>query len=602
MNLDLKACPNFKSTGVRQTPGFWFFRAVKSLLPAAVLSVLSMQVSVALGAEESGEPFYYRQAEAGEPKILDCEVAVYGGTPAGVTAAVQAARMGRKVILLSFNGHVGGMTSGGLTATDIGKETTIGGMAKEFYDLVGTITDFSANKAESVFLGMLEEAGVTVLLRRCLESAVVEDGRLVSVTMETGETIKAKVFIDATYEGDLLAAANVSYQVGREPRSAYGETLAGQWQDVSWKGVYQFCGLPISPYVEAGNPESGLLPEISSEAPGEPGDGDNNVQAYNFRMHLSKKKGKIPFPKPAGYDPDRFALLARFLNSDPGITWTLNYTTKPMTDGPVQMREGDSNNAGSFSSNLIGGSHRWPDGTYEPGTFKKLQEPRRGVAMPWRELYELRETIFQEHVQYQQGLLYFLANDTQVPSKLQERVNQFGLDAEEFKDTGHWPHQLYVREGRRMVSDYVMTQADCESKRVAEDSVGLASYPMDSHFCQRVVVEENGITTVRNEGGFGQACPKPYPVSYRSLVPKESECSNLLVPVSLSSSHVAFGSIRMEPVFMILGQSAGTAASMAIEDGVTVQKVDYAKLQKRLIADGQTLQFSDQNPKGDRLR
>jgi len=565
---------------------------MKSLLPAAMLCLLSMQVSVAWGAEESGKPFYYRQAEAGEPKILECEVAVYGGTPAGVTAAVQAARMGRKATLLSFNGHVGGMTSGGLTATDIGKASTIGGMAREFYDQVGAITGFSAHEAEAIFLGKLEKAGVTVLLNRCLESAIVEDGRLVSVTMETGETIKAKVFIDSTYEGDLLAAANVSYQVGREPRSAYGESLAGQWQDVSWKGIYQFCDLPISPFVEVGNPASGLLPEISSEAPGDPGDGDNNVQAYNFRMHLSKKEGKITFPKPEKYDAGRFALLARFLNFDADIKWTLNYTTKPMTDGPVQMREGDSNNAGSFSSNLIGGSHRWPDGTYEPGTFKKLQEPRRGVAMPWRELYELRETIFQEHVNYQQGLLYFLANDTQVPAKLQKRVNKFGLDAEEFKDTGHWPHQLYVREGRRMVSDYVMTQADCESERVAEDSVGLASYPMDSHFCQRVVVVENGITTVRNEGGFGHPCPKPYPVSYRSLVPKESECNNLLVPVMVSSSHVAFGSIRMEPVFMILGQSAGTAASMAIEDGVTVQKVDYAKLKKRLLADGQVLKYS----------
>jgi hypothetical protein len=433
-------------------------------------------------------------------------------------------------------------------------------------------------------------AHVTVLRNRCLNASVIKDGQLISISMETGETIKAAVFIDATYEGDLLAAANVSYHVGREPSSTYGESLGGQWQSISWKGIYQFCGLPISPYVKPGDPESGLLPEISAEPSGKPGEGDYNVQAYNFRMHLSKKEGKIAFPKPKGYDPDRFALLARFLNTNPDVRWTLNYTTRPMTDGPLQMREGDSNNAGSFSSDYIGGSHNWPDGTSKPGTFAKLPAARRGVTMPWRALYQLREKVFQDHVNYQQGLLYFLANDPQVPKKLQERVNKFGLHPDEFKETANWPHQLYVREGRRMLSDYVMTQSDCESKCVAKDSVGLASYPMDSHFCQRVVVLENGKATVRNEGGFGHKFPKPYPVSYRSLVPKQSECTNLLVPVCLSSSHVAFGSIRMEPVFMILGQSAGIAACIAIDDKVPVQEVNYEKLKKRLIADKQRLE------------
>ena len=306
-------------------------------------------------------------------------------------------------------------------------------------------------------------------------------------------------------------------------------------------------------------------------------------------MILSDKKGRIAFPKPKGYDPARYGLLARFLNFDPNVTWVLNYTTRPMQDGPVQMRNGDSNNAGSFSSDLVDGSHRWPDGTFEPVSFSKLPPPRRGLTRPFRELYQLREKIFQDHVTYQQGLLYFLANDPQVPKELQERVRRFGLDPNEFKETGHWPHQLYVREGRRMVSDYVLTQEDCESKRVAEDSVGFASYPMDSHFCRRVVVVENGKTTVRNEGGFGHEFPKPYPVSYRAIVPKEEECANLLVPVCLSSSHVAYGSIRMEPVFMILGHSAGAAAGIAITDKVSVQEVDFAKLKERLLADGQKL-------------
>ncbi|MFT5303690.1 MAG: hypothetical protein ACI814_004510, partial [Mariniblastus sp.] len=273
----------------------------------------------------------------------------------------------------------------------------------------------------------------------------------------------------------------------------------------------------------------------------------------------------------------------------PRLRWTLNYTTKPMTDGPVQMRNGDSNNAGSFSSDYVGGNYRWPDGTYQPGSFAQLPAPRRGTPIPFHDLYELRERIFQDHVTYQQGLMYFLANDPQVPKALQERVNSFGLDPHEFKPTGYWPHQLYVREGRRMVSDYVTTQANCESTRVAEDSVGLAAYPMDSHFCQRVVVEEKGRRTVRNEGGFGHGCPKPYPVSYRSIVPKKGECENLLVPVCLSASHVAFGSIRMEPVFMILGQSAGMAACIAIDDNVPVQEVDYGKLKEQLIAAEQRL-------------
>jgi hypothetical protein len=538
---------------------------------------------------DAGEPYYYRHAQPANPKVIECDVAVYGVTPAGVTAAIQAARMGRKAMLLSFNRHAGGMTSGGLTATDIGRKDSIGGLAQEFYTRIGRIRSFRPSEAESLFLKMLDEAGVPVLFGRCLESVDIKGDRVISATMETGETFKAAMFIDATYEGDLLAAANISYHVGREPDNAYGESLAGQWQQVSWKNTYQFCRLPLSPYVQPGDPEVGLLPEISSEPVGNRGEGDFKVQAYNFRMQLTDMPQKIPFPRPRGYDPGRYALLARFLNVDPHIRWTLNYTSRPMTDGPVQMRNGDSNNAGSFSSDYVGGNYRWPDGTYEPGSFSELPPPRRGASMPFRELYELRERIFQDHINYQQGLMYFLANDPRVPKILRDRVNRFGLDPREFQDTGFWPHQLYVREGRRMVSSYVMTQANCESKTTVYDSVGLASYPMDSHFCQRLVVEEDGKQTVRNEGGFGHRCRDPYPVSYRSLVPMREECTNLLVPVCLSASHVAYGSIRMEPVFMILGQSAGTAASIAIDDNMSVQDVEYGKLKKQLLAAGQQL-------------
>jgi hypothetical protein len=533
---------------------------------------------------------YQPVVEKLEPKTLNYDVAVYGGTPAGVTAAVQAARLGKSAVLISFNGFVGGMTSGGLTASDLGDKESIGGMAREFYQRVGKMTKFSPSQAESLYRTKLDEAGVTLLLNRPLVSATVDSSRIVSIDLQTGETVKAKMFVDATYEGDLLAAANVSYQVGREPSSTYNESLGGQWQQVSWKDTYQFCRLPISPYKDPQDPESGLLPEIAKEPAGKPGEGDFKVQAYNFRVQTSKGADRIPFPRPPGYDAGRYALLARFLNFDAPVEWRLNYTVAPMTDGPVQLRPGDSNNAGSFSTDYVGGNYRWPDGTYTPGSFAELPPPRRGLPVQLPQLYQIREEIFQDHVNYQQGLYYFLANDPQVPAELRERVNLWGLDPREFPETGHWPHQLYIREGRRMVSDYVMTQANCERDRIAEDSIGLASYPMDSHFCQRVVVVENGVTTVRNEGGFGHKCRKgPYPVSYRSIVPKKGECTNLLVPVSLSSSHVAFGSIRMEPVFMILGQSAGTAAALAIDGNQAVQEVPYEKLKELLVKQGQRL-------------
>jgi hypothetical protein len=533
---------------------------------------------------------YQPVVEKQESRTLDCDVAVYGGTPAGVTAAVQAARLGKSVIFLSFNGFVGGMTSGGLTATDIGDKNSIGGMALEFYQRVGNMRGFRPSEAEALYLKKIEEAGVKLLLNRPLVSATTEGGRIVSIDFQTGETVRAKVFVDATYEGDLLAAANVSYHVGREPASTYNESLGGQWQQVSWKDVYQFCRLPISPFKIPDEPESGLLPEIAREPAGKPGEGDFKVQAYNFRVFLSNGPDRVAFPRPDGYDPGRYALLARFLNFDPKVEWKLNYTVAPMTDGPVQLRPGDSNNAGSFSTDYVGGNYRWPDGTYTPGSFDQLPAPRRGLPVPLPELYEIREKIFQDHVNYQMGLYHFLATDPQVPAELRERVKLWGLDPKEFPESGHWPHQLYIREGRRMVSDYVMTQANCEGEREAEDSIGLASYPMDSHFCQRVVVVENGKTTVRNEGGFGHNCKNgAYPVSYRSIVPKKEECANLLVPVSLSSSHVAFGSIRMEPVFMILGQSAGTAASLAIDANQAVQDVPYEKLKELLVKQGQRL-------------
>ncbi len=565
--------------------------ALSLVLTAVFLTARPAMTDDGGSAPDWKGPRYLDAAEQVEPHQRSFDVVVYGGTPGGVAAAVQAARMGKRTALLSFNRHVGGMISGGLTATDIGNAKSIGGIAREFFERVGGIKDFSPSKAETVFRDLLRDAGVTVFSMRPLAAARLDRGRIDSITATTGETFAAAMFLDATYEGDLLAAANVSYRVGREPRGAFDESLAGQWQNVSWKGVYQFCDLPISPFAVPDDPASGLLPEIATTPAGKPGQGDFRVQAYNFRMVLATAPDRVPFPKPSGYVAERYALLARFLNATPEIQWKLNYTTQRMTDGPVQMRDGDSNNGGSFSSDYVDGSHRWPDGTFEPSSFDELPPPRRGLPMPLEKLYALRETICQDHMNYQVGLMYFLANDPQVPPSLRERVTRYGLDRNNFVETGHWPHALYVREGRRMVSGYVITQADCESTRVAEDSVGLASYPMDSHFCQRVAVNdyEGGVATVRNEGGFSKQCPQPYPISYRAIMPRKDECENLLVPGCLSSSHVAYGSIRMEPVFMILGQSCGTAAALAIDAAVAVQDVGYPTLAQRLRADGQVL-------------
>ena len=314
--------------------------------------------------------------------------------------------------------------------------------------------------------------------------------------------------------------------------------------------------MAIDPYKVEGDPKSGLLWGISPEAPGTVGEPDKKVQAYNFRMFISNAKDRLPFPKPAHYDRDRYQLLLRYIKQ------TQKLTPKLM---PIQLHNGDCNNEGAVSSDMIGMNYAWPEGDYAT-----------------------RERIFQDHVNYQQGFMWFMQNDPEVPEKFQSIVKQRGLNAGEFAETGGWPHELYVREGRRMISDYVMTQAECQSKKIVDDSVGMASYNMDSHNCQRVVV--NG--KVKNEGDVQIGCPNPYPVSYRSIVPKEAECSNLFVPVCLSSSHIAYGSIRMEPVFMILGQSAGTAAAMAIDNGTSVQKVDYAKLKEKLLAIKQVLEYT----------
>ena len=507
--------------------------------------LLSLVASAQPTTPNPGLKYYYPVPAADPAQVIEADVCVYGGTPGGVSAAVQAARMGKKAVLVVMRRHVGGMTSGGLTATDIGNRKAIGGFANELYAKIGRTSGFRPSQAETAFLHFLKESGVTVYYEHRLKDVVKEGNRITSITFENGNSAKAKMFVDSTYEGDLFAKAGVSYHVGRESNATYGETING----VQFRNSHNFA-VKVDPYKTPGDPSSGLLPTISAEDPGKAGEGDKKIQAYNFRFQLWSGANRLPFPKPDGYDRGRYALLERYLKASP----------KPPI--PFQIHNGDCNNTGGFSTDHIGANYAWPEGDYET-----------------------REKIFQDHVNYQKGLAYFSANDPEVPQEVRDRVSAFGLMPGEFPETEGWPHELYVREGRRMISDYVMTEAECRTKKIVGDPIGLAAYTMDSHNCQRVVI--NG--AVRNEGDVQTKVPRPYSLSYRSIVPKEAECANLLVSVCLSSSHMAYGSIRMEPVFMILGQSAATAASLAIDGKTSVQKIDYAKLKERLLADKQIL-------------
>ncbi|MFI5380908.1 MAG: FAD-dependent oxidoreductase [Tepidisphaerales bacterium] len=525
-------------------------------MPRSCLFLLLVACAIAPGVAADPPRYYYPVPAADPPQVIDADVCAYGGTPAGVAAAIQARRMGKSAALFAFNKHVGGMTSGGLTATDVGNVKGIGGLATEFYDRVGQLRDFKPSVAEKTFTAMLKDAGVKVYYEHRLKSVSKDGNGITELEFENGNRARARIFIDSTYEGDLLAMAGVSYHVGREANSVYDETLNG----IQHRSKHNF-NYPTDPYVQEGKSESGLLWGISPDAPGMQGDGDKSVQAYNFRMPLTDAPNRVAFPKPENYDASHYELMLRYLLKKPGANWRFGYG-----EGPLQLQKGDSNNEGAFSTDFIGHSHQWPEADYAT-----------------------RQRIFQEHVDYQQGLVWFLANDERLPKAFRDKVNAWGLDPDEFAETGHWPHQLYIREARRMVSDYVMTEHNCLSKTVAGDSIGLASYNMDSHNCRRIVA--GGV--VRNEGDVQNGVPRPYPVSYRAIVPKETQCANVFVPVCLSSTHIAYGSIRMEPVFMILGQSAGTAAAMAIDGATSVQKVPYARLREKLLENKQILDWTE---------
>jgi hypothetical protein len=509
-------------------------------------------------------------ASARAAQIVRSDICVFGGTSAGVAAAVQAARAGQKVVLTDFGGHLGGMTSGGLSQTDIGNKAAIGGIAREFYQRMGRhygsneVWKLEPHVAEDVFNDMTREAGVTVYFRARLASVKMKNARVAEIGMEDGRIFRAKMFIDASYEGDLMARAGVSYFVGREPNSTYQETLEGI-RAVTPK--HQFI-VAVDPWLHPQDPAGGLLPWIEDQSPGTAGDGDKSIQAYNFRLCLTQNPTNwLPIEPPSDYDPAKYELLGRYLaalvaaGKPPSLPQLMNI--QPMPNGKT-----DINNNGGFSTDFIGGNYGYPDGSYAE-----------------------RARIWKAHEDYTRGFLRFLATDPRVPAAIRVEMQSWGLCKDEFKDTGGWPNQLYIREARRMISDYVMTENNCRHSLAVPDAIGLAAYTMDSHNCRRIArggrVENEGDVQV---GGF-----PPYQISYRALRPRQNECQNLLVPVCLSASHIAYGSIRMEPVFMVLGQSAAMAACLAIEENVPVQKIDFAELQGRLLAARQVLEWREAN-------
>jgi FAD dependent oxidoreductase len=526
------------------------------------------------------------------PRSFD--VVVYGCTSGAVTAAIQTKKMGKTVVMVCPERHLGGLTAGGLGWTDSGNKAVIGGLSREFYHRVwqhyakpeawkwqkqaefgnkgqGTVAldqeartmwIFEPHVAEQVYEAWVKELKIPVIRNAWLdrEKGVKKQGdRIVSITMLDGKSYAGKMFLDASYEGDLMAAAGVSYHVGREAVSTYGEKWAGvQTGVLHHRHHFGAVKTPISPYVVPGDPKSGVLPRISTEAPGKFGEADGKIQAYCFRMCLTKvPENRVPFAKPAGYDPKEYELLARIFEAG----WRETF----QKFDAIPNGKTDTNNHGPFSTDNIGRNWDYPEASYAR-----------------------RKAIEQEHVQYQQGWLYFIANDPRVPAEVRTEMAQWGLAKDEFKGSGNWPHQMYIREARRMTGQYVMTENELLKKRATPESVGMGSYGMDSHNIQRYITPEG---YVQNEGDIGVSTNGPYQISYGSIVPKRGQVKNLLVPVCLSSSHIAYGSIRMEPVFMILGQSAATAAVMAIDKGLAVQDVSYAELKARLEKDGQVLDY-----------
>ena len=502
------------------------------------------------------------------------DLCIYGGTSAGVVAATSAARMGKRVLLVEPTNHIGGLTTGGLGFTDIGNKQVVRGISQEFYRTTGKHYGrleqwiFEPSVADSIYGVWLDNRNITIVRSRCLVEVEKQGAHIVAlrtVNTDTGaDTLRyeAKAFIDATYEGDLLAAAGVSYVVGREPNEMYGESFSG----VQMLYNHQFPD-GVDPYIIKGKPESGLLWGISDATLAEQGSGDKLVQAYNYRICLTDVPSNMrPIERPADYDSTRYELLVRLFEAQPDKRKLNDYFIWSL----MPNRKTDINNRGGFSTDMIGENHNYPEAD-------------------WTE----RRKILAAHTSYTKGLLYFMGHDERVPQSIREEMLCWGYPLDEYVSTDNWTPQLYVREGRRMVGEYVATQADCELRTVVNDGVAMAAYKMDSHNCQRIVIRRNGKAMVKNEGNVEEGRTLPYPVSYRSITPKREECDNLLVPVCLSASHIAFGSIRMEPVFMVLGQVAAMAAAQYVEESLpNVQSVDVAAL-NRVMAENPRLDGSD---------
>ncbi len=492
------------------------------------------------------------------------DIVVYGGTAGGVTAAIEAARLGKSVAIVEPSQHLGGMTTGGLSATDYGNKLAIRGLAREFYTRVGqaynqgTTYWFEPKVGESVidqWVAGLPNITVVKGERLNLNGGVTKTGSVINaIQMESGRTFNAGVFIDASYEGDLMAKSGVSYIVGRESSSTYNEPHAGVFVNTQT--------LNIDPYVIPGNPSSGVLPMLSAQLPPPNGTADDKVQAYNFRLTVTTNANRLPWTAPPNYDPARYELLKRAIqaSSPTSIGQLLQLQGLNTPNGANKWDVNANGNLTMVSTDYVGFSKNYPDADYAT-----------------------REQIIADHRNYQQGYLYFLATDPSVPLAVRNGMNSYGLAPDEFTDNGNWPSQIYVREARRMIGRYVMTEADDLSQRQAPEPIALSSYTIDSHGTS-FFVDANG--KPHAEGNIGVATPQPFGISYRSLTPQESQASNLLVSSAISASRVGYGSIRMEPQYMMMGQAAGAAAALALNGNTSVQQVNYSDLRTQLLADG----------------
>jgi len=522
-------------------------------------------------------------------EVYYADIIIYGGTSAAIIAAVEVVKSGKTVLIVSPEQHLGGLTSGGLGFTDTGNKAVIGGLSREFYHRVwlhykdaaawnwqnqsdfgnkgqGTVAMdgefrtmwlFEPHVAERVFEDFVKENNIKVLRGEWLDrnkGVVKKKGEIISFSTLSGKVFKGKMFIDATYEGDLMAVAGINFHVGREGNAKYNETFNGVQTGV-FQHDHHFKS-NISPYKIKDDPSSGLLPYISAEPPGEFGAADKKIQAYCFRMCMTNHpENSVAFPKPDNYDASKYELLLREFNTGRN-DWFSKFDVLP-------NKKTDTNNHGAFSSDFIGMNYDYPEADYQR-----------------------REEIIKQHYDYQAGLLWFVANDPRVPDAIRTKMASYGLAKDEFKDNNHWPHQIYVRESRRMIGDYITTEHDVMQRIETPESIGMGSYHIDSHNTQRYVTS---VGYVQNEGDIGVKPPGPYRISYGSIVPKKEECTNLFVPVCVSSSHIAYGSIRMEPVFMILGQSAAVAACLAIDEKCAIQDVSYNQLKKLLENKNQIL-------------